>query len=191
MSLLQLKREAVPPTSPTQRQARFQAVAHESYPFGQTGLGACSRPAPGSHVTQFRKNRHRWGGLSKGLEAASSNGRIRGGVEECVSLVRKDLRSPNATGPCRSTIRPRLRPDRDDLHSVSPCPAKRLDSGLYYDWVARKSGIRSKVPFRTFLEASPSQSSRTVAYTRRKSTVIFKSPSIRSVKLGYEPISPD
>jgi hypothetical protein len=79
MSLLQLKREAVPPTSLTQRQPRFQTVAHESYPFGQTGLGACGRPAPGSHVTQFRENRHGWGGLSKGLEAACSNGRIRGG----------------------------------------------------------------------------------------------------------------
>src|SRR5258707_10592795 len=38
-----------------------------------------------------------------------------------------------------------------------------LDSGLYYDWVGRKSGIRSKDPFRAFVEASPSQSSRTVA----------------------------
>jgi hypothetical protein len=33
MSRLRLKREAVPPTSLTQRQARFQTVAHESYPF--------------------------------------------------------------------------------------------------------------------------------------------------------------
>jgi hypothetical protein len=62
MSLLQLKREAVSPTSLTQRQARFQTVVRESYPFGQTGLGARGRPAPGSHVTQFRENRHGWGG---------------------------------------------------------------------------------------------------------------------------------
>ena len=54
MSLLQLKSEAVLPTSLTQRQARFQTVAHESSPFGQTGPGARGSLAPGSWVTQFR-----------------------------------------------------------------------------------------------------------------------------------------
>jgi hypothetical protein len=34
MSLLQLKREAVPPTSLTRGRDRFQTVAHESYPCG-------------------------------------------------------------------------------------------------------------------------------------------------------------
>jgi hypothetical protein len=53
MSLLQLKSEAVPPTSLTQRQARFQTVAHESYPFSQSGLGARGSRASGSYVTQF------------------------------------------------------------------------------------------------------------------------------------------
>ena len=54
MSLLQLKREAVPPTSLTQRQPRFQTVAHESSPFGRTGPRAHGSLAPGSSVTQFR-----------------------------------------------------------------------------------------------------------------------------------------
>ena len=63
----------------------------------------------------------------------------------------------------RSHVRAVGRSDHEESHRVSLCPIKRLDSGLYYDRVGRKSGIRSKVPFRAFLEASPSQSSRTVA----------------------------
>jgi hypothetical protein len=74
MSLLQLKREAVPPTSLTQRQARFQTVTHESSPFGQTGPGARGSLAPGSHLTQFRENRHGWGGEGLPVVVDASTG---------------------------------------------------------------------------------------------------------------------
>ena len=53
--------------------------------------------------------------------------------------------------------------ERSRVEDSAPAAWPRTDSGLYYDWVGRKSGIRSKLPFRAFLEGSPSQSSRTVA----------------------------
>ena len=110
MSLLQLKREAVPPTSLTQRQDRFQTVAHESYPFGQSGLGECGHPTPGSHVTPVpRENRHGWGSLSKGLEAACSNGRIRGGRRRMHVVSPPACPFPDANCRGRSITRPRRR----------------------------------------------------------------------------------
>ncbi len=54
MSLLQLKKEVVPPSH------HFHATSSSVrdggpriYPFGQTGLGARVRQAPGSDVTKF------------------------------------------------------------------------------------------------------------------------------------------
>src|SRR5262249_38277446 len=76
----------------------------------------------------------------------------------------KHLRSPNAIATiARAHARAAGRSDREDRQRVTLYRIERLDSGLFYDRVGRKSGMRSKVPARAFLEASPSQSSRTVA----------------------------
>jgi len=83
MSLLQLKKEVVPPSH--HFHARSSSVPDgcpRIYPFGQTGLGACVRKAPGSDVTKFRENQHDWGG--EGLPVAVD---ARTGVEDAVAAA--------------------------------------------------------------------------------------------------------
>jgi hypothetical protein len=83
--------------------------------------------------------------------------------------------------------------DRDELESTvsQPAPPKyhRKPSYVVNHIPLGMSGSNSKAPPRASFDRRPSQPSRTVAYMRRKSTAILKSPSARSVRLGSRPRS--
>ena len=143
MSLLQLKRKAVPPPCLTQRQARFQRFAHESYPFGQTGPGARGSRAPGSSVTRFRAALD---SIEEHRDASVTVRDLAAVVPLGPSPFARTLQAPTGLPPHRSVVARRVE---------RATQAQRGGDDFSPTQVAARSGFRDRGHFTRLVGVTP------------------------------------